>query len=358
MMKKNITFILIIVISLILGAYGFYLKANGYREPMEDAKEGRYVALGLMSLREGVFPWNADKPDEMMYAEGMILPLPEEYDAGEPVTAAGAEGAGREEGPAEPVPSEAGTATEEEEESASENTVSGAVTEEETEGADGALSQNEAVSQNEAAGVSENEAAWPPPFVTADESYFDDAVFIGDSRMVGVAYFSGISNGHFLAKTSMNIFWMMNTAPETDTSVSSVREGLMREQYGKVYILTGINEVGSGDAKYFTDAYRKVLAEIRELQPNAVIYIHAVTHVSAAVSAGNPVFDNGRIDERNEALKQMAEEEKVIFIDINEAFDDENGCLPAENTWDGIHPSANLYPLWKEYLLSHTVELE
>ena len=348
-MKKNITFILIIVISLLLGAYGFYLKANGYREPMEGAREGRYVALGLMSLREGVFPWNADEQDGMVYAEGVILPPTEGTLAKENGTVVTVTAGG----PAtEPTPAAEEAPEEREEGSVSEN----GAADPESEG-DG-LTEEGAVSENEAESVSENEASWPPPFVTADESYFDDAVFIGDSRMVGVAYFSGITNGHFLAKTSMNIFWMMNTAPETDTTVSSVREGLMRQQYGKVYILTGINEVGSGDPQYFTDAYRKVLAEIRELQPDAIIYIHAVTHVSAAVSAGNPVFDNGRIDERNEALKQMAEEEKVIFIDINEAFDDENGCLPAENSWDGIHPSANLYPLWKEYLLTHTVELE
>ena len=348
-MKKNITFILIIVISLLLGAYGFYLKANGYREPMEGAREGRYVALGLMSLREGVFPWNADEAEVMPYADGMMMPVAE---AESLALTAGPAGAGDPEAEALPTPAPEEVRTEG---SASGNEAD-ALPEEEGDGP--AEDGGAAVSENEAESASENEASWPPPFVQADESYFDDAVFIGDSRMVGVAYFSGITNGHFLAKTSMNIFWMMNTAPETDTTVSSVREGLMRQQYGKVYILTGINEVGSGDPKYFTDAYRKVLAEIRELQPDAVIYIHAVTHVSAAVSAGNPVFDNGRIDERNEALKQMAEEEKVIFIDINEAFDDENGCLPAENSWDGIHPSANLYPLWKEYLLSHTVELE
>ncbi len=353
-MKKNITFILIIVISLLLGAYGFYLKANGYREPMEGAKEGRYVALGLMSLREGVFPWNAEEQAGMYYADGMVLPPPEEDGFAEialpsPTEApAGVKEKADTEGGGEAAPpAEEGSASENEADSVSEN---GA--EEVTEGV------LDAVSENGVESVSENEASWPPPFVEADDSYFDDAVFIGDSRMVGVAYFSGITNGHFLAKTSMNIFWMMNTAPETDTTVSSVREGLMKEQYGKVYILTGINEVGSGDPKYFTDAYRKVLAEIRELQPDAVIYVHAVTHVTAAMSAGSPVFNNERIDERNEALKQMAVEEKVVFIDINEAFDDENGCLPAENTWDGIHPSANLYPLWKEYLLSHTVELE
>ncbi|MBR5422184.1 MAG: hypothetical protein IK115_13655 [Lachnospiraceae bacterium] len=322
-MKKNRLFILIIIISLLLGGYGFVLEGQGYQSSGGD---GRHVALALRKLG----------------GDPMLMKMP-------PMPAAA------EEIPVQSVSQDVSTVSGNDagKMSAGAGELEEDIKEEELKAS---VSEDEAVSENEIPEEPE-EPSWPPPFITVDDSYFDDAVFIGDSRMVGVSAYSGITNGRFLARTSMNIFWMLDTAPETDNTVASVRQGLMQRPYGKIYLLTGINECGTA-TDYWIETYRNVIAQIREMQPDALIYVHAVTHVSAALSASNPTFSNAGINEKNVALRAMADELHLIFLDINEAFDDENGCLPAASTWDGVHPTGALYPIWKDYLLSHAVEVE
>ena len=39
-----------------------------------------------------------------------------------------------------------------------------------------------------------------------EESYFDDAAFVGDSRIDGFRLYSGIKNGEFIVHTGLSIF--------------------------------------------------------------------------------------------------------------------------------------------------------
>ena len=43
-------------------------------------------------------------------------------------------------------------------------------------------------------------------FTQVTDDYFQDAVFIGDSRTVGISEYSGIENATFLCKTSLSIY--------------------------------------------------------------------------------------------------------------------------------------------------------
>ena len=54
--------------------------------------------------------------------------------------------------------------------------------------------------------INDPNANYPLPFSTVDLSYFDDALFIGDSRMLGFGMYSGLNNATFYAVTSFSIF--------------------------------------------------------------------------------------------------------------------------------------------------------
>ena len=63
----------------------------------------------------------------------------------------------------------------------------------------------------------------PPVVVTnavygQDESFFDDALFIGDSRMVNVANYARLGNADYFADVGMTVFKMFSTPPPTRTS--------------------------------------------------------------------------------------------------------------------------------------------
>ncbi len=227
------------------------------------------------------------------------------------------------------------------------------------------LSGMEAVIDEAIKGVSDNSAdindvvvnTEPLDFTTVDDSYFDDAVFIGDSRMVGVSEYAGMSNACFLGKTAMTVYSMMDERCETDPARRTVREVLESESFAKVYIMVGINELGTGDTAYFVDHYVEVLNEIRELQPDAIIFVQAIMHVSHDLDMSGSYINNTAINDRNQGLSQLANGVDIFYIDVNPIFDDEYGALVKAYTWDDVHLYATHYTSWHEFYLEHGIVL-
>jgi hypothetical protein len=196
------------------------------------------------------------------------------------------------------------------------------------------------------------------PFSQVDVSYLDDAVFIGDSRTDTLRLYSGWDNTTFYCKTGTNIWNIMEdeVAYDEDTGETvSVTEGLKRHQFAKVYLMLGINELGTGTAETFYQQFKKVVSQVRELQPEAVIFVQSIMHVADFADDASGYINNQNINERNALLKKLADNETVFYLDENEALDDENGCLKSETTYDGIHMEADYISLWTDYLLSHGV---
>lgn len=83
------------------------------------------------------------------------------------------------------------------------------------------------------------------PFATVDKSYFKDVLFIGDSRTVGLFEYGQIEGANFFANTGMNVY----NVREKTVSVSNLGNVtldklLSSKQYGKIYLMLGINELG------------------------------------------------------------------------------------------------------------------
>ncbi|MBO4456158.1 MAG: acylhydrolase [Butyrivibrio sp.] len=211
------------------------------------------------------------------------------------------------------------------------------------------------VSGNDASG---NEAEETYELTEVTEDYFDDALFIGDSRTVGLSeYCEELSaRATFYAQVSLSIHKVLEKDfIETDEGKITVEQALEDEEFAKIYIMLGLNEMGVGDVDTFINKYGEVLARIRELQPNAIIYIQGIMHVSEQKSEKDKIFNNPSINERNEALKQFANGKDIFYIDMNEAIDDENGNLIADLTNDGVHLKASAYQGWYEFLLHHAI---
>ena len=61
-MRRNLCFIIIVSLSILLIAYGRVLASYGYEAP-ENAEGSKSLVLAALNLREGVFPWNMEKQD-------------------------------------------------------------------------------------------------------------------------------------------------------------------------------------------------------------------------------------------------------------------------------------------------------
>lgn len=202
-----------------------------------------------------------------------------------------------------------------------------------------------------------------PERAAVDNSYFDDAAFIGDSRTDGFMIYSGIGTGKNLTSNGLSIFKLAEKKALTiDGKKYTLLEALALEEYQKVYLSLGVNELGYYDDNGFFASYCTAIDEIRRLQPNAVIYIQGLIPLNEGQIEehnGNRYnLTNDHLRVFNDLMRQAAEEKQVVFLDLYSEFVNENNELPEEASRDGVHLSKEYCQRWLAYLKTHTVDFD
>ena len=187
-------------------------------------------------------------------------------------------------------------------------------------------------------------------FTTVDASYFDDALFLGDSHTDGFHDYAGLGNATYFTKNGLTVKDAVEKSfIELDGKKVTLAEALGTRQFGKVYILLGINEIGAYTAADWAAQYKSLLDLVREKQPDAVIFIQSIFHTTQKKSDSS-YFKNEVINERNAAIAQLADGKTIFYLDLNPLFDDENGALRADYSGDGVHVRAPYYVQWRDEL--------
>lgn len=232
------------------------------------------------------------------------------------------------------------------------------------EGADETEASSEAsANQNgETAGTQETEAPLSSPAVvptqrmTVDDSYFSDAVFIGDSRMEGFRNQSGITQGTFLTGVGMDA-----TSIFTEKYIRmyneqiTVFQALYNTDYKKVYVMIGTNNLGEPDFNEFKASYKTALGEIQKQAPNAILYVMGIAYVEESKVTTGDYVNNQNIDAANEKILELCEEEGYHYLNINEALSNGQHSLIEGATSDGIHMYDTYCKKWLDYLKSHYI---
>lgn len=197
------------------------------------------------------------------------------------------------------------------------------------------------------------------PYAEENISYFNDAVFLGDSRTLGISDYAGLDETDFYCDSGMTIFKLLEEGGVTYQKTGNkenIPSVLQQKKYGKIYIMLGMNELGYGNTDMYLEQYRKVVNQIREWQPNAIIYIMANLHVSREKNNMETEFNNININDKNAASALLANGTDIFYLDANPLFTDSEGFLNAELSFDGVHLYAQHYDKWREFLLEHAVE--
>lgn len=191
------------------------------------------------------------------------------------------------------------------------------------------------------------------PFKKVDISYFDDALFIGDSRTVGLRDYTDVpEHADFLCETSLTIWKVF----ESDFGgKGTVEEYLTDNSYGKIYLMVGVNELGRGTSEDFIAQYTEVVDRIHELQPEAYIFVQAIMNIDRTKSESDDIFNNQNIMGRNHAIATLADNVTFFYIDVNEAVCDEDGFLREDLRGDHLHLLGKSNEVWREFLLEHGV---
>lgn len=320
----------IVITAVLLSIVSFLFKDTAYARYSAEGGNLKVpvISLAFKGMRDGVFPWTAPMddtaaPDDALYSESTDGA---ETDGGGDETDIGGQesGEGEEEADTSDLPRlfVSGNSSFEEEEEEEE----------------------------------EEEITYE--FTEVDDDYFSDALFIGDSRTVGLSEYCEPldERATFYSKVSLTIFDVMNKEfIKTDDGKMNVETALSENQFGKIYIMLGLNEAGTGDAGYFREHYKEVIDRICELQPDAIIYIQSIMHVTGKKSESDRFINNENINGRNEAIAELADQKRIFYLDMNEAVDDENGDLDSSLSFDGVHLKASSYQRWYEFLLHNAI---
>ena len=151
-------------------------------------------------------------------------------------------------------------------------------------------------------------------FQRVEMDYLDDALFIGDSRTSTLYEYAGWENTDFFVKYGQMVWDVW----ENDMDGVTLEQMLTSKQYGKIYIMLGINELGVGTPESFAAQFGSVVEQVRQFQPNAVIFVESIMHVTQSKDAENTYINNQEINARNEKLKELADNQTVFYIDENE----------------------------------------
>lgn len=210
-------------------------------------------------------------------------------------------------------------------------------------------------------------------YTQVDDSYFDDAVFIGDSISYGLELYvigkraegeTVLGNGTFLTSGSLsygNSLWDVSDEsvhPTYNGEKMKLEDAIAQIKPGKIYILLGTNDVALYGVEQTVINADTEISRMLEASPGAQIFIMSTTpKYSPAESGVDGELNNKSIDELNAAMKQFAIDKGYNFMNIAPLFKDETGGLLADYCSDkegmGIHFTSTAYDIWIDFLYQY-----
>lgn len=185
----------------------------------------------------------------------------------------------------------------------------------------------------------------------------ENALFIGDSRTVGLMEYAGIDEADFFCNVGMSVY-NIHKKPVSVPTVGKVTltQLLENKKYDKIYVMLGVNEIGY-DTKSTVTKYSELIDFIKDKQPDAVVFIQANLHVTASRSDSDKIVNNKAIDNFNNEISKLADGKENFYLDINPVFDDNTGNLSKDKSEDSTHLYAKYYKEWGKWIIGKTASI-
>lgn len=177
------------------------------------------------------------------------------------------------------------------------------------------------------------------------ESWYDDVLFVGDSRTDGLRLNNPIGNADFVCGTSRTVFKYNKDGEVKNELIAALNS----KTYGKIFINLGINECGYASSSIIK-GFKQLIALIREYQPDAKIILQGIMAVTEKYSGRNDCFKKDNIASLNEKMAELANGTDVFYIHANTYFTGSNGYLYSDLTGDGCHLKGKYYKAWADWI--------
>ncbi len=184
---------------------------------------------------------------------------------------------------------------------------------------------------------------------------FADSVFIGDSRTEGLQIKTNLSTARFITHRGLTVSTAMTEKViklkngEKGTILDALKEG----KYKKVFVMFGVNELGWPYTSTFKDKYEELIKYIKEIQPDAEIYVQSIIPVTKTKSDSSNIYNLTNIKKFNKTILAMTKDLGVNYLNVQEAVTKSGTYLPEDSAVDGVHLTKDACVKWLEYLTNH-----
>lgn len=194
-------------------------------------------------------------------------------------------------------------------------------------------------------------------YAEVTENWFDDVLFIGDSRTVGLRDYARLGNADYFCSIGMTVFDALELSlSDQNFDSTNLVTLLQSKRYNKIYICLGLNECGY-PYDLLMEGYQTLVNTVQKYQPNAVVILHAMITVSRRKASSEWYFSLENLNKVNKGISDLSNGETILYIDANERYADEEGYLPSDLTADGCHFDKAGYRDWAQWIYENAKTL-
>lgn len=198
-----------------------------------------------------------------------------------------------------------------------------------------------------------------------ESSWFDDAVFVGDSVTLKLSYYcdedpeNTLSDAKFFCAGSLgytNALWDL----DQEGAVHPYYQGQNYQSKdcasvtgaSKVFIMLGMNDLSLYGIDETLQSAKTLIGDILQQSPGVTIYVQSVTPIIA--DKEDEDSNNLTIRKFNGELEQLCDENGYNYLNVYDELADNDGYLPLNYCSDpdeqGIHFTDEACDLWINYL--------
>lgn len=143
---------------------------------------------------------------------------------------------------------------------------------------------------------------------------------------------------------------------DTTLGLLNRQEEIIALRPKQIFLMIGTNDLCFGrPIEKVAENYERILDRFRSELPGTPVYVQSILPFNDQMFPSNGLRKNQNIRELNRLIRPLAKKYGYPFIDLSGAFSGEDGRLPAQYTYDGLHLNDDAYWVWQRMIDTHVM---
>lgn len=200
-----------------------------------------------------------------------------------------------------------------------------------------------------------------PPSEDMGQEYIDNMVFLCDSTLYGLKWYSLLKDGGDTRQIWTGDSGTLTLAYQSiveivyseDGSMRTIREAVELKKPEFLIITLGINGISFMDEDYFIREYTNLVTDIQEISPDTNIILQSIFPISPSYVHWGKIT-NAMVTQANSWILRIAEETGCPYLDTISVLLDDSGNVKEEIiSGDGLHFTTDGLNIILNYIRTH-----